>query len=176
MKVIFSEKDTPNQYAELNKIVEDDNLWQELSEEDIYEKAKNKIIEDNSIFKAIRKQDDEVVFSSMLYYFLSKYKKSILPKFIKDVLDVDKTTGEDALVQREKNRMDISIITDEVYIIVENKIKSGINGVKDPCGEAEKNESQLSKYYQIAEEDNKKNKINREIICRILRPQYSHLI
>lgn len=123
----------------------------------------------------IRKQDDEVTFSSMIYYFLSKYKKNILPKFVKEVLDIDKATDSDTIVQREKNRMDISIITNEAFIIVENKIKSGINGIKDSCGENEKFKSQLSKYYQIAKEDNEKNKKNREIICRILRPQYSHL-
>lgn len=175
MKVMFDEKDTPEQYKLLNNIVEYDDLWREFTDEDIYEIAKKNIVEDDSIFKVIRKQDDEVTFSSMIYYFLSKYKKNILPKFVKEVLDIDKATDSDTIVQREKNRMDISIITNEAFIIVENKIKSGINGIKDSCGENEKFKSQLSKYYQIAKEDNEKNKKNREIICRILRPQYSHL-
>lgn len=175
MKVIYNDKEMPEQYNKLNEIINDGNLWRKLSEEDQYENSKDKVVEDDNIFQAIRRQDDEVVFSSMLYYFLSKYKETILPKFISDVLGLNIRINNETLVQREKLRMDISIITDEIFVIIENKIKSGINGVSDCLAETGKIQSQLSKYYQMAEDENSKSKKSREIKCYILHPEYSHL-
>lgn len=176
MKVIYNDIEMPEQYNKLNEIINDGNLWRKLSEKDQYENSKDKVVEDDNIFKAIRRQDDEVVFSSMLYYFLSKYKESVLPKFVQDVLDITTIQiSNETFVQREKHRMDISIITDEMFIIIENKIKSGINGVDVCSGKTGKIKSQLSKYYQMAENENSKSKKSREIKCYILHPEYSHL-
>lgn len=176
MKVIYNDIEMPEQYNRLNEIINDGNLWRKLSEKDQYENSKDKVVEDDNIFKAIRRQDDEVVFSSMLYYFLSKYKETVLPKFVQDVLGITTIQiSNETLVQREKHRMDISIITDEMFIIIENKIKSGINGVSDCLAETGKIKSQLSKYYQKAEDENSRLKKSREIKCYILHPEYSHL-
>lgn len=176
MKVIYDEKETPNQYETLKGIITNNDLWEKLSDKDKYEISKKNIVDDDNIFKVIRKQDDEVVFSNMIYYFLSKYKKSILPEFVKDVLDINIVIDKNAIVQREKNRMDISVITSNVFIIIENKIKSGVNGIKDCSVEKGKISSQLSKYYQIAQEENNSTKMNdRPIKCSILHPEYSHL-
>ena len=178
MKAIYDDSDSNmlKQYDKLNKIIKDGKLWRELNDNDRYEKSKDKVVEDDSIFKVIRKQDDEVVFSNMLHYFLSKYKETVLRPFVKDVLRLKTIQiSNETLVQREKNRMDISIITDEMFIIIENKIKSGINGVCDCSGKKGAIKSQLSKYYQMAEDENLKSKKNRVIKCYILHPEYSHL-
>lgn len=173
MKVVYDNNQDPKQYEELNKFIKIEELWRELTDKDTYAEAKHNIEWDDSIFKVIRKQDDEVVFSNVLYYFLSKYKTDLLRYFMKEVLGLNCKTDESTIVQREKDRMDISIITDDVFVIIENKIKSGINGIKQSSGGREI-ESQLSKYYSIAEEYNKKTK-EREIRCFLMRPEYSHL-
>lgn len=176
MKVIYNDKETPEQYNKLNEIINCGNLWRKLSEEDQYENSKDKVVEDDNIFQAVRVQDDEVVFSSMLYYFLSKYKETILPAFLRDVLGLTTIRiNNETLVQREKYRMDVSIIMEEMFIIIENKIKSGVNGTGDCLKETGKIKSQLSKYYQMAEDENSRLKKNREIKCYILHPEYSHL-
>lgn len=51
-----------------------------------------------------------------------------MQKFAKDVLDLSLDTSP--LVEREKDHMDLRIIDDTHYIIIENKIKSSINGMK----------------------------------------------
>lgn len=176
MKVIYNDKETPEQYNKLNEIINCGKLWRKLSEEDQYENSKDKVVEDDNIFQAVRVQDDEVVFSSMLYYFLSKYKETILPAFLRDVLGLTTTRiNNETIVQREKYRMDVSVITEETFIIIENKIKSGVNGIDDCLEETGKIKSQLSKYYQMAENENSKSEKSREIKCYILHPEYSHL-
>lgn len=173
MKVIYDEQEVSEQYDKINEIIKKSDLWKKLSDEDQYTNSINKIIDDDNIFRAIRRQDDEVVFSSILHYFLSKYKATILPMFAKEVLNLSVIVNNNTVVAREKQRMDISVITDDMFIIIENKIKSGVNGIKDRISETEKIESQLSKYYQIAENYNSAK--NREIRCYILHPEYNHL-
>ena len=174
MRQIVDEDTQPEVYKELQKLMNDSARWIILRD-NTYDHEKQKIADDDNILTAVRQQDNEVIFSNMLYYFLSKYKESVLPEFAERVLNCKIRVDRGTVVQREKKRMDISIITDDTYIIIENKIKSGINGVKELPDKDNKIESQLSKYYSIAETENLESGKNREIRCYILHPQYMHL-
>ena len=73
-------------------------------------------------------------------------------------------------IEREKNHIDLYITDGNTRIIIENKIKSGINGIKDD------NTSQLSKYIDSVIEDNiTDNIVADNLHCIIFRPKYASL-
>ena len=178
MKVVCDEETGSEQYQALLAMINNSDLWEETDEKNQFVNEKDTIADDDNILKAMRQQDNEVIFSNLLYYFLSKYRGKFLQSFVREVLDSSAEITDDAIVQREKDRMDLSIVTDDTYIILENKIKSGINGVTTQGLSQEargKVASQLSKYHAIAAKRNETEGKNREIECYILHPEYAHL-
>lgn len=174
MKVIYDEKERENQYKKLKEILDDKELWTaDKKEVEVPKYNANNIKDDDSVFKVLRLQDDEVSFSNMLFYYFSTYK-TVLQKFINDVLKLKIILGSDYVVEREKNRMDISIrAANKFYIILENKIKSDING-KKAKSHNKKIESQLSKYYDIGLKDMGGD--DEKVHCFLLRPEYMEKI
>lgn len=210
MRVVYSNKEKdgnlyrPKQYNILCSVFSCKELWAEDISTMKYNPShsNDEVVNSNNIFKAARLQDDEVVFSNMFFYFFSKYKRDILLQFICKVLkkkeqNIEKNVkisdnkDRSCIVEREKDRMDICIRGKDYCIILENKIKSGINGIKaklsedddppEPCKvdttkrevvdkSTEKISSQLSKYYNIARDDYKY--AEDKIFCFVLRPEY----
>ena len=97
----------------------------------------------------IKKEDDELVMSNLFSYIFNQ-EKSVFSDFVKQVLDIGDFEGN-YTITREKHNIDLLIENDEYIIIIENKIKSKINGEKPKSGD--KIESQLSKYAEYAEEE-----------------------
>lgn len=177
-------------YITLNQIIEDKNeeYWKDFIDTPKFEL--DKVENNKSIFKAIKKQDDEVVFSNMFFYLFREYPK-FLKYFVKRVLEID--LNDDFILEREKDRMDLRIIDKNHYIIIENKLKSPINGMhkfKDSKEESDvlnkngfqakmendnkKYISQLSDYYEKAQKYlNTNNKENIELKAFIFAPNYS---
>ena len=127
-----------------------------LAEQDIWSEVKDKVVANGasrsagtSFLEAIRKEDDELVFSNLLAYFF-EYDGELLRNFCREVLHIN---GMDSVicVKREFRDIDIWIESERHTIIIENKIKSGINGIVSI--ENNKGESQLTKYRRIAEEE-----------------------
>ena len=131
----------------------------------------------NSFLDFIKRQNDELAYSNMLAYFLDN--KLVFKEFIdylkKDVPLKEKTKSslEDFKinnyfkVEREKYNIDLLIHTDKYVIVIENKIKSGLNGKKEII--ENKNielKTQLDKYYKIITGDtnvyNDKQTTNKE--------------
>lgn len=102
-----------------------------------------------SFLEAIRKENDELVFSNLLAYFF-EYDGELLRDFCREVLRID---GMDPVtsVRREFKNIDIWVESGRHAVVIENKIKSGINGIVSI--ESDKGESQLTKYRRIAEEE-----------------------
>lgn len=154
MRCYFDEdsekKGEKESFAILKRIIESD-VWGESVE--TYDEQKAKIVENDNFFKATLQQDNEVMFSNMMFYFFQNYPY-IFRKFAEEVpelKDIGTMEGNPLWITREEGRMDLKVVTDKYYIIIENKIKSGINGIK---GEVDgKIESQLSKYYDIAKKE-----------------------
>ncbi len=118
--------DNQYQYEDFKKIL-NSSIWETASQPVTFGSYQS--INDDNIIKAIRKQDDEVIYSNMLYYLFSNHK-DLLQSFIADVLKLDIQLGEKYEVLREENRVDLCIKSKDFCIILENKIKSGINGIK----------------------------------------------
>jgi hypothetical protein len=155
------------------------NLWKPYVQTPSYSSNRCKI--KNNFFRVTRQQDNEVMFSNMFYYMFSEYS-DLLTTFSKEVLNIE-LEGK-PLVEREKDRMDIRIIDDKHFIIIENKIKSSINGLKFIKGskkEYQKDEkgkyiSQLSVYYEKARKHiSELTEENMEIYGFILTPNYNKI-
>ncbi len=175
MKAYFYSDTMPNSFNALQDIIVDkeNELWMDSSKTIKYDSSNIK--NDNNFFKVTRQQDNEVMFSNMLYYFFSEYPMIAKQFFLK----LGVVLNDDFVVEREKERMDVRLISDNIYIIVENKIKSSLNGLQKEKGsndykkEGNKYISQLSVYYENAQRKNKSDKINRQIKCFIFVPNYS---
>lgn len=120
-----------------------------------------------NILDIIKKDEDELVFSNWLAYYLMN-DTAFLIDFAHDLLGVKINTN--AIVRREYRNIDIWIEDDNNIIVIENKIKSGINGVVEERHDFSKGEvkSQLSKYVAIATEEAR----GRETTFKLLIPDY----
>lgn len=162
MKNYFNESDKG--YRKLKEIINNQELW-EKENTTIKVKIEDVNVANNKNFLSIiGKKDDELVFSNLLAYYLSEYSK-IFISFANEILELDNIEHIEYFdVQREKWHIDILITTNKHVVVIENKIRSDINGVN---GEF----TQLSKYYEKAKEIAN----GRDIRCFIFCPNYHNL-
>lgn len=154
------------------KVIGQNDLWGN----EISNYTPPKINEDDfTFFNVIKKVYDELSFSNMFAYYFDKY-----PKLLEYFLNNVKTTEGKRIANkdfefkskpeicREEKNIDILIKADSL-IIIENKIKSAINGKKhDIHGELVG--TQLSKYYDYVVETYSENPI-----CLIFSPDYNKI-
>lgn len=168
------------------KIFENEVLWGD----ELPCILKDKIDTNNkfNFLSLIKREYDELAFSNMISFFLENDKKTLF-KFIDKVLKLDIKPDEsfDYNITREENNVDLIIRTKTKFIIIENKIKSHLNGIKkNEDGEIIRN--QLDKYYEYAKiqvqdiKVNDKEKIlyeddkGKTIHCYLLEPNYNNII
>lgn len=151
MKAYFYEGS--QEFETLSDLLNQDTYWQDAGYTPTY--TATIVHKDKHFFSVIRQQDNELVFSSVFYHYLSTYE-DFRADFLRDILKLD-AVSSNWVVEREKDYMDIRLIDDTRFIIIENKIKSGINGLKEEKDTkdfkkdaAGKYYSQLSDYYTIA--------------------------
>ena len=159
--------ENPKSFKIIDDLIKETNLWHEKKN-----KIKdNQIIDKNFNFlNIIKKEDDELVYSNLFYYFFSKFP-DLLINFTTTVLGIDLSLNFS--IQREKERIDIWIEDEQNIIVIENKIKSGINGVASRHNFSEHGQvqSQLSSYYNYAE----KNKGDKCTSYFIFLPVYNRV-
>lgn len=81
--------------------------------------------EDEDYFiKIINEEYRELTFSNLLAYFLKN--KKIMLKFAKEVLSLNNFDENSYSIAREEKNIDLFISSPEHYIIIENKIRSGL--------------------------------------------------
>lgn len=190
-RLFINEKDSDN-FNTLKKLFIS-NFWEDkdtFKTVDVDKYVTNDIRKDENFnfLKLIHHEYYEPAFSNLFQYYFLKNKK-IFKKFAKEVLDVDiDIESEDFEIKREEYNIDILIRDNKNIIVIENKIKSGINGIKyDDYGNIVQN--QLCKYYNYAtgKEKSKKVKQNENKKSRhdddkkrkphffIFAPNYKHL-
>lgn len=120
----------------------------------------------------INKEDDELSFSNMYHYFFQNYIE-LFVTFSKEVLNLN--VSDKCEIKREFHNIDLWIEDEENVIVIENKIKSGINGVSDRHDFNENGlvQSQLSKYYAYA--TNYSSAKNKKVSCFLFVPNYNKL-
>lgn len=158
----------PVAFETIEKAINDSQLWWTHKKNKVKD---NQLVDKNFNFlNIIKKDEDELVYSNLLYYFLSRYP-DLMIRFAYWVLDIDLTLPYN--IEREKENIDLWIEDDNNIIVIENKIKAGISGVSPRHDFSEDGlvQSQLSKYYNYGE----KIKGNRKSNYFIFLPVYNRI-
>lgn len=170
LKMYYFENEFPQDYDVFKKLLNDLEIWNEenttakidLDEIYIYESHEG-------FLSVIKKEDDELVISNLFSYIFT-HKKDVFIDFVKEVLGIDNFKINYSIV-REKDNIDLLIENEDSVIIIENKIKSKINGEKSKS--SGKKESQLSKYVKYAHKHYKNKESNFYIFRTRLQPNKS---
>lgn len=142
-KTYFSQDHQEGGYKRLIDKIENHNLWkkEEVSSETVGVMLQR--LQKPMFLSVVKKGNDEIIYSNWLHFYLSKNKK-LTKDFASKVLHFDELDQEHCDCFREAEHIDLLIADRKNIIIIENKIKSGINGKK------ENGESQLSVYWEKA--------------------------
>lgn len=145
-----------NDYQNIKKYIEDNKgLFIEYKTSSVKDKIKDFELDKQNInyLQIIEKVNEEQIYTNLIYYWLSR--NNLFDKFVKEKLPEYK---DSYVLQKEKRtehgRMDIFAIGETNAIIIENKVKSGLNGI-----DKEKEITQLGKYVKDINKEYKKNKI-----------------
>lgn len=170
-------------FEKLRYIIENSVYWEKGNstkkvEEIIQEYNDNTGINHFNIIDVIDKNYDEVIFSNIFKYIFSENPK-VFCSFASTVLEKNFKSNklnlsEEFNIDREKGHTDL-LITDKRnrnIIVIENKIKSGING-KDLFLEDKKVKGQLYDYYRYA--NGKEFKHYKNKFFYIFVPDYSYI-
>ena len=169
--------DNNNDYEKLEKFINTKEYWEEAKIEKIENREeKNEI----NFLQLIGKEDDETSFTNMMYYWFSidevanKFIKEIKPELSNKIKSKLFVSTEKVTFKR-RGRIDILFQNDDVSVIIENKIHSGLNGLKiyeSPNGNKER-ESQISTYFnELEKEEYEEGHKKRDKICLIFVPDY----
>lgn len=144
-------------YKTLKELVNDSRYWEAEDNSKKINGSEYVRIEQRSnyLISIIGKEDSELVFSRLFCHFFKN--KQLLNSFITSVLNQYGVLEVDDYfeVTQEEDRIDIKIEDRKQTIIIENKIKSGINGQKEELSKADNLPiSQLSVYYNNYHCDN----------------------
>ncbi|MBP5585779.1 MAG: PD-(D/E)XK nuclease family protein [Lentisphaeria bacterium] len=167
-RTYFSSDHQAGGYKRLIEKIKNHSLWEEEdSSETVGEMLQR--LQKPLFLSIVKKGNDEIIYSNWMHYYLSKNKK-LTKDFASKVLHFDELDQEHCDCFREAEHIDLLIADRKNIIIIENKIKSGINGKK------ENGESQLSVYIKKAEEKIADDLRIRKPIVRgfILVPDYEY--
>ena len=175
-------------FKTLNELVKDSRYWEPKDNSKmISTKDYSEVMSKNptTFLTLIGKEDSEIVFSRLLCHYFSCLE--LMNTFINNVLgkygvhEVDKSF----IVTQEEDRIDIRIQCRDQTIVIENKIKSDINGRNKKLLESDNMpKSQLSVYYKKYEDNGKffifvpeynKKRIE-HAITQLSRGKYYHVI
>lgn len=116
-------------YGELQEIIDDNNLWEQtnttkkITDDYIKELLKN---EEHSMIDILDKKDAENTYSNFFYHIFDSHHE-LFKEFAKEVLNVDNLSDK-FNIAREEARIDLLIYDKNNVIVIENKVKSDING------------------------------------------------
>lgn len=168
LKMYYFENEFPQDYKVFKKLLNDSEIWNEentttkIDLDEIYTYESHE-----GFLSVIKKEDDELVISNLFSYIFN-HKKDVFKDFVDEVLDI-KDFKINYRIAREKDNIDLLIENEDSVIIIENKIKSKINGEKSKS--SGKKESQLSKYVKYAYE----NYGDKKLKFYIFAPDYNQI-
>lgn len=154
---------------DLKGFLDDDRLWQQVDLPKLkVSKTSNPNQFDTNFVSLVHKEYDETTYTNLLYHFLND--REVFKAFSKDVLGIDSLSIEKFEIRREMSvtggRIDLVVITDGDVIVIENKLRSGLNGI-----DKHHSISQLSTYYNYIE----KKYINLRHHYYLLEPNYNDI-
>lgn len=168
LKMYYPENKFPKDYEVFKRLLNDSTVWNEenttakIDLDEIYTYDSHE-----GFLSIIKKEDDELIISNLFSYIFN-HKKDVFRDFVKEVLEID-DFKINYRIAREKNNIDLLIENEDSIILIENKIKSKINGEKSKS--SGKKESQLSKYVKYVYENYSDKKLN----FYIFAPDYNQI-
>ncbi len=168
LKTYIAEEDVD--YAKLSDVVNDSSLWGDEMPQVTAASAPSEL----SYMDICQRSYDELAYSNAMAYFAKKYPE-IAFKLLDQLTNIKDNYHRDFVVRREENHIDLLFFNSGHLVIVENKIKSELNGIeKDDKGVIVK--TQLDDYYEAAKEIKERYKINcTKPYFFIIAPDYSTL-
>lgn len=164
----YIDESTPKDYTALSEVIDNPLLW----EEECVGGVGNECAEarPTTYFDICGTQHYELAYSNAFAHFINRYPH-LFQNFIKE--QCGREIGEIVSVHREEHNIDILVRTDSELIVIENKIKSHINGRIFDRHSDEGDRTQLEKYYKYGIE--KAGKENRETLFCLLTPNYNDI-
>ena len=150
MREYYSEQNDASAYFQLKNLFENSDLWDA-------ESTTERLLPDGvaqnpapTFLEVIRKEDDENILSNLLGYFF-EYSRRGFRRFASNpnLLNIPDMSASYEVFRETKERIDLWIESEKDIIVIENKIKSGINGI------IREDYSQLNKYYKVAQKEAK---------------------
>lgn len=154
-------------YFKLESVIHEHALWKEVELKSVFvgNSSAPAEFDKKTFLDLILKNESEECYTNILYSVLKQ--KDLINRFCKEFKEKEAILNESApfLVSREQGvvggRMDVCADNGQQRIVIENKIYSGLNGVR-------KNKStQLTAYYKWASENRAQ-----EPLCFIVAPDY----
>ena len=172
LREFYNENEKPDSFADLNQIIENRELWEDANTtqaiSELPELQKDPYF---NFLKIIRQEDNELAFSNMFAHFFNINREAFF-RFASDVLHIEIHT--DFTIEREKRNIDLLISDKNNAVVIENKIKSSINGIDDRHDiYSDQVQSQLKKYYQFVTSDDEYRK--KTASCFIFSPNYNRI-
>ena len=157
-------------YAVLEDMINNPSLWGDSMPKVTPDAAPVEL----SYMDICQRSYDELAYSNAMAYFAKKYPE-IAFKLLDQLTGTKDNYHRDFIVRREENHIDLLFYNSGHLVIVENKIKSDLNGVeKDADGQIVK--TQLDDYYDAAIDIKERYKINcPKPYFFIFAPDYSTL-
>lgn len=163
---LYIEPNTRNYNTIKENIIENSDFWECDKVDKVNLSGSN--IHAESFLSIIKKENDELVNSNLIAYFLEK-NKEFWSDFVEKVLEIQDENvinGKPKIIRESIGNIDLLIEVNGCAIIIENKIKSGINRQRND------GYSQLEKYVEVATEHFRDS--NRTLYFYILRPNYNN--
>jgi len=156
-------------YQTLIDFINNDNNWSDANHK--LSLPKNYKSPDINFIDVVGKQYEELSFSNWLSFYLRNTQ--LCKKFLSECLSVDKDELTNLTQpKREHHNIDIWVESEKMITVIENKIDSGLNGIKQI--EDGKFTNQLENYQNYAEtcakQNNKKN-----VYYYVIKPNYNQL-
>lgn len=166
MRTYVSEQQYGKIYAEVEKIMADETLWEDCNstQKMVPEGTQSRM--NISFLEIIRKENDEIIMSNLLAYYFN-YNHRLFAEFTRSVLGID-GFGLTFEILREYKNVDLWIRGENDVLVIENKIKSGING------KTQDGKNQLNKYYEFAKSEAEDNGIE-NVRFFLFLPNYSKI-
>ena len=151
----------------LQELINDESLWESENTTQVINPEEHLNASNGGFLEIIRKEHDELVFSNLLKHYFT-INKRIFVKFCKEVLGVK--ISECYTIRREYEHIDLFVEDGDTALIIENKIKSGINGERHDIN-SKTVRTQLHDYYEIISQ----NKRYSNIRCFLFAPNYNQI-
>lgn len=143
LKMYFSSEKHPLAYKRLHNMINDLDLWGEPAKP--IKATKDGVLSNKTNFmQIIKKEYDELAFSNMFAYIFGANPIGF-QKFAHKCLGIS-NWKKNFEIKREYENIDILLSDGQKVLIIENKIKSGLNGKAE-------DKNQLDKYWKIIAKD-----------------------